>query len=516
MLVKQCQAIHSSIGTGELAYVVGSRVMDMRTTSKEHSPSPEPASTNPTRSSYRTSTSYNNNSYTATSRAHKRKSYGNSSDFPRYDTEPRYDEPKYDEPRYDAEDSYGFDSLPVANLFWDNHEGNEENMHSFEINDNIDLVMEADRKRESETWINKVAPEYNTGRDGDVFGGPVSNGFGSDGDRVSEWLWTLHRIVVDVVRTDNHLQFYEDSRNMARMSDILAVYAWVDPSTGYCQGMSDLLSPFVVLFEDNADAFWCFEMLLRRLRENFQMEGPTGVMRQLQALWKITELTDVELFEHLSVIGAESLHFAFRMLLVQFRRELSFDEALCMWEMMWAADFDEEFVRELDQNCLEALTIDLSTPNMIPSDTIIRKPKHKRMSLNKNGENSRSMTISGIMTNGAKNPLCGLSRATRNFWISKYEHEVGPTGKAGDDELAVFCVAAILITNRHKIMRETKSIDDVIKMFNDNVLKINVKRCINMAIKIRKKYLYKIFTVRREPHLVSQELTKRNKAITTI
>lgn len=134
-----------------------------------------------------------------------------------------------------------------------------------------------------------------------------------------------------------------------------------------------------------------------------------------------------------------------------------------LFQMMWAADFDEEFVRELDQNCLEALTIDLSTPNMIPSDTIIRKPKHKRMSLNKNGENSRSMTISGIMTNGAKNPLCGLSRATRNFWISKHEHEVGPTGKAGDDELAVFCVAAILITNRHKIMRETKSIDDVIK-----------------------------------------------------
>lgn len=30
-------------------------------------------------------------------------------------------------------------------------------------------------------------------------------------------------------------------------------------------GMSDLLSPFVVLFEDNADAFWCFEMLLRRM-----------------------------------------------------------------------------------------------------------------------------------------------------------------------------------------------------------------------------------------------------------
>lgn len=63
------------------------------------------------------------------------------------------------------------------------------------------------------------------------------------------------------------------------------------------------------------------------------MEGPTGVMKQLQALWKILELTDTEMFEHLSAVGAESLHFAFRMLLVLFRRELSFNESLCMWEV---------------------------------------------------------------------------------------------------------------------------------------------------------------------------------------
>lgn len=42
--------------------------------------------------------------------------------------------------------------------------------------------------------------------------------------------------VVDVVRTDSHMEFYEDTKNLARMSDILAVYAWVDPATGYCQG----------------------------------------------------------------------------------------------------------------------------------------------------------------------------------------------------------------------------------------------------------------------------------------
>ena len=68
-------------------------------------------------------------------------------------------------------------------------------------------------------------------------------------------------------------------------------------------------------------------------RANFQMEGPTGVMDQLQSLWHILQLTDKDIFSHLSRIGAESLHFAFRMLLVLFRRELSFNEALRMWEV---------------------------------------------------------------------------------------------------------------------------------------------------------------------------------------
>lgn len=63
------------------------------------------------------------------------------------------------------------------------------------------------------------------------------------------------------------------------------------------------------------------------------MEGPTRVMKQLRELWHILELADKEMFAHLSKIGAESLHFAFRMLLVLFRRELSFNEALSMWEV---------------------------------------------------------------------------------------------------------------------------------------------------------------------------------------
>ncbi|MBA0599741.1 hypothetical protein Gorai_005948 [Gossypium raimondii] len=281
-----------------------------------------------------------------------------------------------------TECDFDFPPLPVTDLFEKSEDkkefdANEEvysaqyklmfeddNMHSFQINNNADLIMESNV---SSSLSKNVSCRYNSEIElvtysddyepvlrpnsvsyktetvnrlsiSSVPETPFVNATRSQEraaqeERVSEWLWTLHRIVVDVVRTDSHLDFYKDTRNLARMSDILAVYAWVDPTTGYCQGMSDLLSPFVVLFEDNADAFWCFEMLIRRMRENFKIDGPTGVMKQLQALWHILEFTDREIFAHLSNIGAESLHFAFPMLLVLFRRELSFNESLRMWEV---------------------------------------------------------------------------------------------------------------------------------------------------------------------------------------
>lgn len=66
-------------------------------------------------------------------------------------------------------------------------------------------------------------------------------------------------------RTDRSLEFYEKKENMSKLWDILSVYAWIDQDVGYCQGMSDLCSPMIVLLEDEADSFFCFERLMRRL-----------------------------------------------------------------------------------------------------------------------------------------------------------------------------------------------------------------------------------------------------------
>ncbi|RZB84408.1 small G protein signaling modulator 1 isoform X1 [Glycine soja] len=570
-LIKQCQTMHSSVGTGSLAYVVGSKLMDLRTSSKDGRKSQAKIE----------ESTYNDNNVevgkcydrniicTEGENSSHWESSNNGVDLvslrvctdnaacdssgQRNSSSPKLGG-EVEESDCVTECSFDFPPLSVTNLFEksgkDKNSGTEhgdklpapgqsrfevDSMHSFRINNNVDLVIESNCQQplatlhpmDSEIGIaspDEEEPELLSENQvyeaqmvtqlkiSDVpqpamIRSPISQGWPISEERVSEWLWTLHRIVVDVVRTDSHLEFYEDTRNLARMSDILAVYAWVDPSTGYCQGMSDLLSPFVVIFEDNADAFWCFEMLLRRMRENFQMEGPTRVMKQLRALWHILELLDKEMFAHLSKIGAESLHFAFRMLLVLFRRELSFNEALSMWEMMWAADFDEFMAYDLEENCLEALELHLprdSSNGMREeiadsdggsvkngSQSNHNENDNTKASPQSNHERADHSVYASKLKSLSSHTFCGLAR---NIWPRSHQVQTSSISlkRKGNNELAIFCVAAILVLNRQKIIRETHSFDDMIKMFNDKMLKMNVKSCITTAIKLRKKYFNKV------------------------
>ncbi|XP_010508426.1 PREDICTED: small G protein signaling modulator 1-like isoform X2 [Camelina sativa] len=582
-LLKQCQTMHSSVGTGSLAYVVGSKVMDMRKSyrdesvkvaSTDESRDEEACIDNNDNANTENHHSDHSNNGTDTSHVHRRGSSSESVDLVSGRESPEsvvYNTSSF----VSASSPYGFaspdgyfdfPSLPVTDLFGRNSldkievstpdkdaslkselRSDEEGMHNFRIDKNADLVREQ-RRSTSEIEVmqpDSVGPSSYTGRNTEIVNGlrisdapemasvkeTPSRVANVTEERVSEWLWTLHRIVVDVVRTNSHLEFYEDPRNIGRMSDILAVYAWVDPATGYCQGMSDLVSPFVVLFDDNADAFWCFEMLIRRTRANFQMEGPTGVMDQLQSLWHILQITDKDIFSHLSRIGAESLHFAFRMLLVLFRRELSFNEALRMWEMMWAADYDESVAETLENDCLEPLVIQLPRKSEaeVSEETIEEGngiSTKREATISKSGPISKSsglLSRSGLLPKSGPLPktagplsdeaeikaasssyhFCGLTRSlwSRNDRTTHVPCVVSSI-KKGDDALPVFCVAAILIMNRHKIMKETRSIDDMIQIFNEKVLVFRVRRCIRTAMKLRRKYMYKV--IKTKSHTQSQ------------
>ncbi|GJM97341.1 hypothetical protein PR202_ga14261 [Eleusine coracana subsp. coracana] len=186
-------------------------------------------------------------------------------------------------------------------------------------------------------------------------------------------------------------------------------------------GMSDLCSPMIVLLNDEADAFWCFERLMRRLRGNFRCtQQSVGVENQLQHLSSIIQVLDPKLHDHLGTLGGGDYLFAFRMFMVLFRRELSFEDSLFLWEMMWALEYDPDIFSTYEET------------------------------------GAATSKTGGFKSKG---------KSIRQF--GKYERENMKNGAHEDDgpvPISVFLVASVLKENSPKLLQEARGIDDVIRV----------------------------------------------------
>lgn len=266
--------------------------------------------------------------------------------------------------------------------------------------------------------------------------------------KVIQWMLTLHQIGLDVHRTDRTLVFYEKQENLSKLWDILAVYAWIDTDVGYCQGMSDLCSPMIMLLEDEADAFWCFERLMRRLRGNFRCTGRTvGVETQLSNLAEITQVIDPKLHQHLDALGGGDYLFAFRMLMVLFRREFSFCDSLYLWEMMWALEYDPDLFSVYEE-----------------------------------------LELNGEKREGSK----GRAKSIRHY--GKFERENMKNGAANSEgplPMSVFLVASVLKDKSSMLLHEARGLDDVVKILNDMTGNLDAKKACSGAMKLHRKYLKK-------------------------
>ncbi|KAK4768038.1 hypothetical protein SAY87_003179 [Trapa incisa] len=71
-----------------------------------------------------------------------------------------------------------------------------------------------------------------------------------------------------------------------------------------CERMSDLCSPMIMLLEDEAAAFWCFERLMKRLGGNFKCtDRSVGVESQLSNLASVTRVIDPKLHQRIDHLG---------------------------------------------------------------------------------------------------------------------------------------------------------------------------------------------------------------------
>eukprot|EP00897_Mesotaenium_endlicherianum_P002738 jgi/Mesen1/2492/ME000159S01622 len=292
-------------------------------------------------------------------------------------------------------------------------------------------------------------------------------------ERIHRWRYSLHQIGVDVLRTDRSLAFYEEAGNRARLMDLLAAYAWLDPDVGYCQGMSDLMSPMVVLFPDEADAFWCFERLMRRIRNNFKGSASAiGVQQQLSVLSNIIVAVDPPLHAHLESVGAGSFFFVVRMMMVLFRRELTFADTLYFWEMLWAMDYDPVMAASTARQepphlaAVDLLASSSSSPAALPP---LPLPLPKAGGIQKGG--------------------VGRYRKDTVRYAAAMGKDALSTVDDGEERPVTFCVAALIVQVRVTLLEDTRALDEVMKVFNEAAKEIDLKMMCKRAIALHKKYL---------------------------
>nr|XP_046230159.1 small G protein signaling modulator 1 isoform X2 [Scatophagus argus] len=149
------------------------------------------------------------------------------------------------------------------------------------------------------------------------------------------YLINLHRIDKDVRRCDR-AYWYFTPENLDKLRNIMCSYVWQHLDTGYVQGMCDLLAPLLVILDDEVMAFSCFTELMKRMNQNFPHGG--AMDSHFANMRSLIQILDSELFELMQQNGDYThFYFCYRWFLLDFKREMVYDDVFSLWETIWAA-----------------------------------------------------------------------------------------------------------------------------------------------------------------------------------
>eukprot|EP00042_Codosiga_hollandica_P028793 m.153958 g.153958 ORF g.153958 m.153958 type:complete len:410 (+) comp52874_c1_seq2:150-1379(+) len=143
----------------------------------------------------------------------------------------------------------------------------------------------------------------------------------------------IRTIDKDVPRTDRRVDYYSGDNNvhLQWLRNILITYSLFHPQVGYTQGMNDILSVILFVMDDEADAYWCFVNYIETIKEDFMSKG---MMRKIELLRELLVYMNAPLAHHLKAIDDGNLVFCHRWLLLSFKREFAFVDAVRMFEIL--------------------------------------------------------------------------------------------------------------------------------------------------------------------------------------
>lgn len=201
----------------------------------------------------------------------------------------------------------------------------------------------------------------------------------SNGCASEEIKYVATMVKKDVLRTDRMHKFYsgaDDSRNLIALFHLLVTYSLTHPEVSYCQGMSDIASPLLVIQKDEAQAYLCFCGVMNRLRSNFLIDGE-AITTKFNHLGNILQIQDPVFFEYLKDHGAQDLFFCYRWFLLELKREFPFEDALYMLEVMWSTlppDHPEPELPLMDpEYCPSLLSSSPASPTFSIKQTVYAK-----------------------------------------------------------------------------------------------------------------------------------------------
>ncbi|XP_029916926.1 small G protein signaling modulator 1 [Myripristis murdjan] len=166
---------------------------------------------------------------------------------------------------------------------------------------------------------------------------PVSGGSTYSQELLDMYTLNLHRIEKDVQRCDRNYWYFTPA-NLEKLRKIMCSYIWRHLEIGYVQGMCDLLAPLLVILDDEAMAFSCFTELMKRMNQNFPHGGAMDT--HFANMRSLIQILDSELFELMHQNGDYThFYFCYRWFLLDFKRELVYDDVFAVWETIWAAKY---------------------------------------------------------------------------------------------------------------------------------------------------------------------------------
>ncbi|XP_073421707.1 small G protein signaling modulator 2 isoform X2 [Dendrobates tinctorius] len=145
----------------------------------------------------------------------------------------------------------------------------------------------------------------------------------------------LHRIDKDVQRCDRNY-WYFTTDNLEKLRNIMCSFVWEHLDVGYVQGMCDLLAPLMVVLDNDLMAYSCFTQLMKRMSQNFPNGGAMDT--HFANMRSLIQILDSELFELMHQNGDYThFYFCYRWFLLDFKRELLYEDVFAVWEVIWAA-----------------------------------------------------------------------------------------------------------------------------------------------------------------------------------